>query len=204
MSPPRRRCRRDRCRASSPGARHRAAGEHDDLVAGQAAAGVGPDGARPEAHRPVGAERQGRHDWPEIAVVGVHADPLAGAVLVDDALHRQRADEALTQPLRHDLGPARERRGRDRAAGAPVVVTVAVMLHPAAELGHPGRRADAQQEAVLLGRGDEVGDDDRLVGEDAVARHALPPHASERPCPRFPRTPARRPTRIRPSTLWPR
>ena len=100
---------------------HRAARQDRDLVARQAAAGVGPDGARAEAHRPVGAKRQGRHQGPEIAVVGVHADPLAGTVLVDDALHRRRADEALTQPLRHDLGPARERRGRDRAAPAPVV-----------------------------------------------------------------------------------
>ena len=82
----------------------------------------------------------------------------------------------------------------------------AVVLHAPAQLGHPGRRCDAQQEALLLGRGDEVGDDDRPLGEDAVAGHAL--SSSERsPLPalspdsggaRGQRPAARRPTRIRP------
>ena len=162
---------------------HGAPGQHRDLVARKRVAGVGAHGAAAELHRPVVRQRERRHDRPEIGVVGVHADALAGAVLVDDALHGESAAEALPEPVRHDLGPARERRGGDRAGRAAVVVAPAVMLHAPAQLGHPGRLGDALEDAGLLGRGDEVGDDDRPLGEDArgVAGHALSPCTGERP-----------------------
>ena len=161
----------------------RAARERRDLVAGQAVAGVGPGVAAPEAHRPRGAERKRRDHRAEIGVVRVHPDALPGAVLVHDALHGEGAGEAGPKPFGHRLGPPGKRRGGNRPGRTPIVVPVAVVLHPAADVGHPRRLGDAQEDARLLRGGDEVGDDDRPVGEDAVgvARHALSPGAKRTP-----------------------
>ncbi len=46
-----------------------------------------------------------RHIRPEIRMVGVHADALAGTVLVDDAPHRQGPAEVRPQPVRPGTGP---------------------------------------------------------------------------------------------------
>ena len=116
-------------------------------------------------------------------MVGVHPDTLPRAVLVHDALNRERAAEVRPEPFGHDTGPAWERRGGDRRSRAPVVVLESIVLHAPAQLGEPGRLGDAKEDARLLRGGDEVGDDDRPVGEDAVgvARHALSPGAKRAP-----------------------
>ena len=107
----------------------------------------------------------------------MHADALAGAVLVDDALLGPRAVEVWRQPIADHVGPPRERGRRVVAAvgRAAVVVLEPVMLHAAAEVGHPGRLGDAQHDAVLLGLGDDIGHQRGAAVEDArgVAGHGL-------------------------------
>ena len=67
------------------------------------------------------------------------------------------------------LGPPREgRRGRVPAGvAARVAVPVAIVLHPAAEIGEPGRVGDAHEDASLLGLGDDIGNDRGALVEDA-------------------------------------
>ena len=80
------------------------------------------------------------------------------------------------EPVRHRPGPAREWRSGSGPGRTPVVVLEPVVLNAAAQLVEPRRLADAQEDAGLLGGGDEIGDDNGPVGEDAgVARHALSP-----------------------------
>ena len=126
------------------------------------------DAAGPEVHRPGGAQRQRNHIWPEGLVVGVHTDPLAGAVLVDDALFGPPAVEEGQKSVGDRLGPPREggRRGVAAGTAVPVIVTEAIVLHATAEIGEPGRLGDAQQDAPLLGLGDDVGDESGPLVED--------------------------------------
>ena len=125
----------------------RAARQQRDLVGRQPVAHVGADGAGAEVHRPVGRERQRHDDGPEGSVIGVHADPLAGPVLVDDALFGPPAVEERRKSVRDELSPAREcgRRGVWGVARRTVVVPVAVVLNAAAEVGDYAMRRLGQK-----------------------------------------------------------
>ena len=107
-------------------------------------------------------------------MVGVHADPLAGAVLVDDALFGPPAVEEGQKPVGDSLGPPREggRRGVAAGTAVPVIVSEAIVLHAAAEIGEPRRLRDAEQDAALLGLSDDVGDESGPVVEYG---HVIPP-----------------------------
>ena len=76
----------------------------DELRRGrQPVADIRAHGSGPEIHGPGGGERE-RDDGR--AELGVHADPLAGPVLVDDALLGTPAVEQGPEPVGDDLGPA--------------------------------------------------------------------------------------------------
>ena len=148
----------------------------DGLVPGHRAAPVGARAARAEAHGPGGGKAERCDGRPEIAAVGVHADPPIRPVLVDDAPDRRTVGETGAKAFREEAGPFGKGRGRIARTLACVVVAVAVVLDAAAEIGEPGRLADALEDAGLLGRRDQVGHDDRAPGEDArVPGHARSP-----------------------------
>ena len=64
---------------------------------------------------------------------------------------------------------------------AAVGVTVAVMLDAAAEIGEPGCVGDTQQDALLLGVGDDVGHQRGTVVEYAAHGEVLPSRAAAHP-----------------------
>ena len=154
-----------------------AAGQQRHLVGRQPLADVGTGRAGPEVHGPGVAERERHHDRAEGGVIGVHADPLAGTVLVDDALLGHGPVEVRRESGPDDSGPARERGRRivPPVGGAPVVVLEAVVLNAAAEVGHPERLRDAQQDAFRLGLGNDIGHQRGALVEYAcgVAGHGL-------------------------------
>ena len=69
----------------------------------------------------------------------------------------------MTEAQRGKAGRRKMLAGVARA----IVVPVAIVLHAAAELGEPGCVGDTQQDALLLGLGDDVGDESGPLVEDA-------------------------------------